>query len=147
MLNLQGPQVWPELGQTNPHLEPGDLWLGPASDLAGESPHLSFSDHRTAQLGSKLWWALSPDARTGLHRGGCESVPEKKSAENPAPDTAAIHISSSLTPSKSLKLGPGTSKGQPSQLCASNTLLMHPLQPLEKSVAPKPISSTSWACS
>lgn len=147
MPNLQGPQVWPELGQTKPHLEPGDLWLGSASDLAGESPHLSFSDHCTAQLGSKLWWALSPDARTGLHCGGCESVPGKKSAENPASDSAAIHMSFSLTPSKSLKLGPGTSKGQPAHLCASNTLLMHPLYLLGKPVAPKPVSFTSWACS
>ena len=72
----------PESGQTKPHLEPGDLWLGPASDLAGESPHLSFFDHRSAQLSSKLWWAFSPDARTGLHRRGCKSVPGKKSAEN-----------------------------------------------------------------
>lgn len=84
MLDLQGPQVWPEVGQTKPHLEPGDLRLGPAGDLAGESPHLPFSDHRTAQLGGELRWAFSPEARTGLHCGGCEPVPGKKPAENAA---------------------------------------------------------------
>jgi hypothetical protein len=65
-LNSQG------LGQSQdrkkkPHLEPGDLRLGPASDLAGKSPHLSFLHHCSAQLCSKLWWALAPDARTSLH--------------------------------------------------------------------------------
>lgn len=66
--------------QTKPHLEPGDLWWRPASDLAGESPHLPFFDHSSAQLGGKLWWALTPDARTSLP---WKSVPREKSTGNP----------------------------------------------------------------
>lgn len=70
----------PESGWTKPYLEPGDLWWRPASDLAGESPHLPFFDHSSAQLGGKLWWALTPDARTSLP---WKSVSRKKSTENP----------------------------------------------------------------
>lgn len=71
----------PEVGQIKPHLEPRDLWLGPASDFAGEPSHLSLSDYGSAQLRSKLWRTLSPDAGTGLYSGGCKSVPGKKPAE------------------------------------------------------------------
>lgn len=67
-------------GQTKPHLEPGDLWWRPASDLAGKSPHLPFFDHSSAQLGGKLWRALTPDARTSLP---WKSVPREKSTGNP----------------------------------------------------------------
>lgn len=85
---------WPgsESVQTKPHLEPGDLWWRPASDFAGESPHLPFFDHSSAQLGGKLWWALAPDARTSLPHRGWKSVPGRKSTENPDLDRGAIQF-------------------------------------------------------
>lgn len=122
----------PESGQTEPYLEPGDLWLGPASDLAGEPPHLSFSDHRSAQLGSKFWWTFSPDARTGLHGRGCKSVPGKRSAGNPQ----QCRSFSVYSHPSHLRWAQKPAKGN-----LPNSVPQ--IHSWKISVAPKPISSTS----